>query len=329
MPNINFFEILEIEPTTDLNIVKKAFRKQMMINHPDKNGDQEKCKEIVEAWEALEDQDNLEEHYEFVLAGSDAPSSAFVPRQEETQERKAERENPSDSVVPFGLMIPVFIPIYIQKHDYYSKYQIKDDEDLKRMREDNMTAINPCRFMTPTFDFNALTEIINYVLEIYNFKQIGLDMSEVKTIADQHSWYRHKGGYFGVSVKVNIADITERCSELDVSPHSLNAGKEDFLSLKKGSRIDVKNITAIHIDGDYTGMKLAEQHKKQINPIEPMLALPAPEENINDLFEKILLTTSSSSIESPLLHSIRFFDMPCEPVREEQDCSLRRCCTIL
>jgi curved DNA-binding protein CbpA len=341
MQSQNYFEILDIEPTTDLNVVKKAFRKLMMVNHPDKNGDEEKCKKIVEAWEFLQEANSLVEYYEFVRTGrgpSSGPSSTKFESSEDKPERK--QESFSDSLVPHGVMLTVFIPMFVQKPDIYSKYLVNDDKDLKTMRRDNMTAINPHRFKVSNFDFNALTEIMNYVLETRNYKQIGLDMGEVKTIVNQHSWYKNYGAFFGVSVKVNIADITDKFSESDVST-AINAGTQAFLAIKQGTLIDVNNITAIHMTGtDNTGMRLAMEHdyiiykdaktsKKEEPSPKPLLSLFGSQEYFDD--ETANEKTESSSTAS-LLTRHGFFEMNTMHEKAVEEPGLfDRCnrCTIL
>ena len=57
----NLYQILEIEPTDDLSIIKSAYRKLVIKYHPDLNGGnrvyEEKFKEISEACEVLMDKD--------------------------------------------------------------------------------------------------------------------------------------------------------------------------------------------------------------------------------------------------------------------------------
>jgi hypothetical protein len=331
MQNRNYFEILEIQPTTDINQVKKAFRKQMMRYHPDKNGDIELCKRVVEAGEFLIDQNNLDKYYESVQSEENQSAHEFAPSQEHPTRKP---EGPSDSLVSFGTMLTIFIPMFAQKTDEYSQYQIANDYDIKNMRRDEMLAINPYRFKTPDFDFNALTEIMNYVLEVKYFKQIGLDIAEVKAIVEQHSWYHHYGAYFGVRVKVNVADITERFSELDISPNALNGGKKTYLSIKQGTQIEVKNLISIHLCGcDNTGLRIDEQHgniiykeakptKKDTNT-KPMLALLQPVTDSGSTDVKIATPTS---ITTPLIQH-GFF--PAELDEKEQDVSCLKRCIIL
>lgn len=47
------WEILGIPENSSLDIIKKAFRKLMLINHPDKGGDKDICQKIISAYVIL------------------------------------------------------------------------------------------------------------------------------------------------------------------------------------------------------------------------------------------------------------------------------------
>ena len=51
----NYYEILGVEKTASFEDIKKAFRKLALEHHPDKGGDEERFKEINEAYEILSD----------------------------------------------------------------------------------------------------------------------------------------------------------------------------------------------------------------------------------------------------------------------------------
>lgn len=51
--NKNYYKILEIEKTASTDEIKKAYRKLALKYHPDRGGDQEKFKEINEAYQIL------------------------------------------------------------------------------------------------------------------------------------------------------------------------------------------------------------------------------------------------------------------------------------
>tara|TARA_Y100000385_G_C13076988_1_gene631899 strand:- start:704 stop:1513 length:810 start_codon:yes stop_codon:yes gene_type:complete len=52
---VNYYDILGIEKSASDSDIKKAYRKQAKIHHPDRNGDEEKFKQITEAYEVLGD----------------------------------------------------------------------------------------------------------------------------------------------------------------------------------------------------------------------------------------------------------------------------------
>jgi len=56
---INPYEILGVKPDASEKEIKKAYRKLALKNHPDHGGDEEKFKQINEAYTALTNKDNL------------------------------------------------------------------------------------------------------------------------------------------------------------------------------------------------------------------------------------------------------------------------------
>jgi tetratricopeptide (TPR) repeat protein len=52
---INYYTVLEVEQSADLNEIRRAYRAMALIHHPDKGGDAEKFKQIGEAHVALSD----------------------------------------------------------------------------------------------------------------------------------------------------------------------------------------------------------------------------------------------------------------------------------
>ena len=45
--------ILGVPEGSPLDVVKKAYRKLILIHHPDKGGDVQKCQQIIAAWEVI------------------------------------------------------------------------------------------------------------------------------------------------------------------------------------------------------------------------------------------------------------------------------------
>ena len=62
MAKRDYYEVLEVDKTATLDVIKKAYRKKAIQYHPDKNpGDkeaEEKFKEAAEAYDVLSNPDN-------------------------------------------------------------------------------------------------------------------------------------------------------------------------------------------------------------------------------------------------------------------------------
>lgn len=73
MTKRDYYEVLEVERTADITIIKKAYRKKALQYHPDKNpGDkeaEEKFKEAAEAYEVLSDPQKRERYDRFGHSG--------------------------------------------------------------------------------------------------------------------------------------------------------------------------------------------------------------------------------------------------------------------
>ena len=52
----NYYRILGISENANLNQIKKAYRKLALKHHPDRGGDENKFKELSEAYEVLSDE---------------------------------------------------------------------------------------------------------------------------------------------------------------------------------------------------------------------------------------------------------------------------------
>lgn len=64
----NYYEILGVEKNSTPDEIKKAYRKKAIEHHPDKGGDEEKFKELAEAYEILSDPEKRDNFDKF---GSD------------------------------------------------------------------------------------------------------------------------------------------------------------------------------------------------------------------------------------------------------------------
>ena len=53
--NNKYYKILGVDKNANEKDIKKAYRRQAVIHHPDKGGDPEKFKEVTKAFETLSD----------------------------------------------------------------------------------------------------------------------------------------------------------------------------------------------------------------------------------------------------------------------------------
>lgn len=65
----DYYDILGVGKDASADEIKKAFRKAAIANHPDRGGDEEKFKEVNEAYEVLKDADKRKRYDQFGHAG--------------------------------------------------------------------------------------------------------------------------------------------------------------------------------------------------------------------------------------------------------------------
>lgn len=61
----SYYDILGVDKNASESDIKKAYRKQAKIHHPDKNGDEEKFKQITEAYDVLGDPQKKSQYDQF------------------------------------------------------------------------------------------------------------------------------------------------------------------------------------------------------------------------------------------------------------------------
>ena len=95
---VNYFAILEIPFTADLDAVKKAYRSAAMKHHPDRNpGDEgaaERFKKATEAFEFLSDPRNLSSH------AKECQQPSGFQTQHETRQRPRQPTSPPQTSTP-------------------------------------------------------------------------------------------------------------------------------------------------------------------------------------------------------------------------------------
>lgn len=67
--NRNFYDVLGVQKNASEDEIKKAFRKLAVKYHPDNGGDENKFKEISEAYETLSNPDKRREYDQLLMYG--------------------------------------------------------------------------------------------------------------------------------------------------------------------------------------------------------------------------------------------------------------------
>ena len=90
----NAFEILKIEPTKNLNVVKNAYKQQSLIIHPDRSvgaslqkilANEELFKEMLSAYELINEEEKLSDYY--LKVANTAIKDAYAARDKEIELR--------------------------------------------------------------------------------------------------------------------------------------------------------------------------------------------------------------------------------------------------
>jgi DnaJ-class molecular chaperone len=73
---MSLYEKLGVSKEASKDDIKKAFRKLSLEHHPDKGGDEEKFKEISNAYDVLSD-DDKRKNYDLTGSSSEQPPNHF------------------------------------------------------------------------------------------------------------------------------------------------------------------------------------------------------------------------------------------------------------
>ena len=122
----NPYEVLGVKPTSDKSQIKKAYRKLAVEHHPDKGGDEDKFKEVNEAYSILSD-DSKRQAYDG--HNQPPPGFGFNPfdffRQQASYNQQRKKRTASDDEVVFNLKISL---AHIKQG---SKQRIRFHRDIK------------------------------------------------------------------------------------------------------------------------------------------------------------------------------------------------------
>lgn len=252
---MNFFEILEIEPTLDKEKIKKAFKKRLLDVHPDKGGDTDVCRQVIEAWNYLSQPDKLAKYYEEFSQGK--PSADLSDERKfphTTSPAKDFTSDLSDAVIKFNEKVTVFIPVFIPstRYSYWESIDAGTEynpSDIKLADIMGGFRINPFR-LTKDANFEVIAEILtkNFKHRDSFFTFVGLDTEEAEKIINMHDrWRKSCVGHFFIETKVSAANLYPRASEKDFHPTGvLNIKEGNYFSIKQNTVIASEDIIGFH-----------------------------------------------------------------------------------
>lgn len=263
---MNYFEVLGMAPSLDVEDVKAAFLKSMSRYHPDKeSADVTKCQEITTAWDVLQDKERLWAYYNFILNGGNHASLTDLPGTKNQAESKA------DIGTPDAGKVKIFIPVFIPYKDELSKL----DGDVENSKlSDGLPRVNRHRLYKEKFDFEAVAKIVNGFLARYDALQVGMDEREGNVIAGQHNWNRRGSeAYYLLEVYASLPELSaDAKSEREMWPSFIDVGSDRLLYLKRSSQLMPDHIVGLTKQADYSR---GEDLPKKINNKELSLTLPA------------------------------------------------------
>ncbi|XP_042882572.1 dnaJ homolog subfamily C member 8-like isoform X1 [Penaeus japonicus] len=142
--NLNPFEVLQVDPTTPIDDIKKKFRRMSILVHPDKNQDdseraQKAFDEVTKAWRCLENEATRQKCMDIV-----EEAEAIVAKRIEERKKQLKREgkdNRVDEDDPEKLKRAVYVQtmkLFADMERKRRQQETRDQEERKRKREEEI-----------------------------------------------------------------------------------------------------------------------------------------------------------------------------------------------
>lgn len=233
----NIYELLEIEPTDDMTIVKKAYYKMAMKVHPDKNPGQaketnEQFQALIGAYERVNEETKLKEYYAAYLSNNlENFNSSIKNKQSKAMPTRADmpqhnKSTTSVSVPKLG-MIDIYIPIEL---------------DLDFVNSRKIHKNMPPEAFDNNFNFDLLAGALTEKSS-RKMLQVGATFDEAKAITNLHS---HRSLSLIAKVTVPMTRLSDsRISERELHPTSLSATTKHYFCLVQNSKITANDIISV------------------------------------------------------------------------------------
>ncbi|KAK8724345.1 hypothetical protein OTU49_011343, partial [Cherax quadricarinatus] len=139
--NLNPFEVLQVDPKTPIDEIKKKFRRMSILVHPDKNQDdseraQKAFDELTKAWRCLENESTRQKCLDIV-----EEAEAIVTKRTEERKKQLKREGKDtrvDEDDPEKLKRAVYVQtmkLFADMERKRRQQETRDQEERKRKRD--------------------------------------------------------------------------------------------------------------------------------------------------------------------------------------------------
>ncbi|XP_050701543.1 dnaJ homolog subfamily C member 8-like [Eriocheir sinensis] len=139
--NLNPFEVLQVDPQTPIEDIKKKFRRMSILVHPDKNPDdceraQKAFDEVTKAWRCLENESTRQKCLDIV---EEAEAVVAKRTEERKKQLKKEGKDPRvDEDDPEKLKRAVYVQtmkLFADMERKRRQQEVRDQEERKRKRD--------------------------------------------------------------------------------------------------------------------------------------------------------------------------------------------------
>ncbi|WP_422105236.1 J domain-containing protein [Winogradskyella sp.] len=116
----NYYTLLNIDQSADLETIKKAFRKEIAIYHPDNNASpeaREKFEQLVEAFDILSNEDKRRE-YDQMLKHQATNKPVVIEQKQQYEDWQKEAKKKSKTYEGIGLEELLLIDIFVLNGDF-------------------------------------------------------------------------------------------------------------------------------------------------------------------------------------------------------------------
>ena len=123
MALVNYYELLNVEQNSDLNTIKKAFRKAIIPCHPDNDASpeaQERFNALIEGFDILSNKEKRKAYDQMLKESKTNATPVLQPKQEEQYEGwQKEAKKKSKRYSEFGIEELLLLDLFLVSDDLF------------------------------------------------------------------------------------------------------------------------------------------------------------------------------------------------------------------